>query len=154
MKIYLENRLLVKSKIFENQILEQNKPERMNFSSKRDWSIYTWDSKNKLSFEKDNISGLNKNSIEAIIREYKTYKDHDEFEVRKIPAPDHLIQISGYSSLRNTPKKVMMKLVKELERENIDCLFVGGGAPVIPLAEYISPRLKKKLKHPILEIEL
>ena len=151
MKIYLENRLLVQSRVFETRN-ESEKPKRNNSDSERDWNIYLWGSKNKLSAEEDNTSCGNNNTIEARLEEYKSYKN-DEFRSYKITPPNHCISISGYSSFIKTPKKTMMKLVNKLEKENIDCLLNDNGAPVIPRAEYISPRLKKKLKNPI-EIKL
>ncbi len=145
MKIYLNDNLLTQSEVFEKPYLEANKPERNNSSSERDWWIYTWNSKNKLSAEEDGTSGLNRDTIEVSMRKYTHYKNC-EFQLRNIPFPDYLIQISGYSSFIDTPKKDVMKLVKKLEGEDIDCLLSNGGAPIVENSKYISPRLNRKLR--------
>jgi len=157
MRIYLNGRLLVHSKVFEN--VGKERIER-NFKGERDWNVYTWNSKNKLTSEEDGTSKSDYNIIEASLVKYKPLKlkakpeeIYDEFINSGIAPPDHYIHISAYRSFILTSQKTMMKIIEELEKENINCLLNNCNAPAISHKFYTSPELQKQLANPI-EVKL
>lgn len=147
------------SSVYDDPRAEQTKRENLKNTS-RDWCLYTWDSRGKLTSEDDGTVSINKDTIAATLKEYEIkeskrphrIKIYDEFIANGIAPPNHYILISAYNSFIKTPKETMMKIIKILESRNIECMLTTNGAPAINNAkenEHITKTLDEKLKHPI-----
>ncbi len=152
MRIYLKERLLVKTKVFPD-IVSCSKEEDKRFRQtsledvKRDWMVYTWNSKGKLMGEDDGYKP-DPLIIEASLKEYTTKYDavfDDEFKNMGLTKPYHKLIISAYHSLIPTSRETMMDIIRRLEVEEISCLLTPMVAPIFTHYEYMSPRLEEKI---------
>lgn len=170
MKIYLDNRLLIQSKI----IPEKERWNRDNKKSERNWEIYTFNSKNRFTRTKQyynyntniDLDPKNKyNLVKVSLKSYENFSEwaeddliqllfiFEEFEHSNISCPNHKIEISGYDSGILTPFSVIKNLTNILENHGIDCLVSNNAAPLCSHIFYESPKIKNQRENPI-EIKL
>jgi hypothetical protein len=168
MKIYLDTRLLIQSKIFpENKKIFG---ENLDEESERDWNVYTFNSKGRLAClvkynpayfkQEENLSACYR-LVSVKLHSYDKDKflelqnnsSFEELESMNLPFPDHKIGISGYHSGICTSLSTIKKLAKVLEESGIDCLVNNNAGPLCNHIFYESPNLEKQKANPI-EVEL
>jgi len=154
MIIFLDGSPLVRSRVFGRGDLERKRRmeggDMTSASYNRDWLIYTFNSKGRLSVEDDGtkLDGL------SVVWVGLTGYNIENFNVgvgdSGLYRPDHEIIISGYSSFINTPLRNVRGLAKTLEKRGIPCLvpYPGNAAKSVGNglwrnAKYISPALKR-----------
>lgn len=125
MIITLDGRLLVRSRVFyehEKELEERKNPAQRDDNFKY-WSIYTFNSLNRLGSKDDGTNpGMDK-VVYVGLEEYETEKDEVFFWSIGLSPPNHIIGIQGHASGLYTPFRNVKNLVSVLERENILCLI-------------------------------
>jgi len=152
MIIYLDNRPLVRSRIFEGEDEEKERRSKLGYLTNenfnRDWQIYTFNSRERLSSEDDETKHNDLNVVWVGLEDYVPRTD--SFEVIGLNPPDHLITVTGYSSFINTPLENIENLCKTLDNEGVLCLvpYPSNGAKSVgegfwDNAKYRSAGLKR-----------
>jgi len=159
MKIYLDNRLLIQSTIFPKDELGTRLQFQFTEKASRDWSVYTFNSKDRLTDfeynpENDNIQDIYiRERLIHVKLEHCHPFEFNEFESMNLPLPDNIIKISGYYSHIHTPFSIIKNLTNILEKNGVDCLVNNNVAPLYNHIFYESSNIKKQRENPI-EIKL
>ena len=150
MRIYLDGGLLTQSRVFKHPVSESYiRNYIIPDYIERQWTLFTWGSKNRLTAEKDGTSRKNSDTIEVLLGKLnKEWVNAKEFLDNNFGLPDHVILISGEESSIRTPYSTMKKMIKNLERRGIFCLLSPCRAPVFDNAAYISKKIKKEIGKP------
>jgi len=150
MKIYLDKKLLLKSVLFPSAFEERRKRIKDGEKYRDNFTIYTWNSFNRLRGEYDNIEPLDQHSISVFLVDEILESVEKEFNSKKISFPEKIIHISSYHSFVFPKKDSIDKLISILENRGIDCLINQKKLPVLDNIFYASPNIERKIENSLI----